>query len=164
MNNSLTTRPATLVEIRSDATRFPRLTFYDPAVLGHALQGIVAQACTLRGQAVTDDSVAFIASTLAEDLLRDEPGIGLCYLTLEEIRREVRAAALGLRGDLYGVNVSSLYKVLYNYTLGAGHQADAEAQKIAKQERLDALHSSALGAALDAGAGALVRNINARTK
>ena len=74
---------------------------------------------------------------------------------MEEIRREVTAAALGSRGELYGVNVASLYRVLKDYALGAGHAAQEEAARRRRVAYENALSSGTAGRIIGAGAAAI---------
>lgn len=138
MNNELVTRPATLVEIRENPQRFPRIGAYPEAQALRELQGCILKACALRGQAPTSETIAFMANALREELLRDEEGLGLRNLSMEELRREIRAAALGNRGELYGVNVASLFQVLCTYAKEEGARAAREAYERRQKEIRDA--------------------------
>lgn len=147
-----------LVTIRLDKLRFPRIAKMDAAQVVTALHTIVTHALMLRGMQPSLENVVFTAQTLYEKLMEDEDGIGLKYLTIEEIRREVTAAALGSRGELYGVNVASLYGVLKEYALGAGHVAQAEAARRQKAAYDYATKKSAVGIMLTAAAGEIAKN------
>ena len=160
-NNAITTATQenaelSLVEIRLDKLRFPRLVRIPRETAALQLHGIITEALTFRGQEASEETVAFMASSLYDLLIQDEEGIGLKYITLEEIRREIRAAALGCRREIYGVHVSSIYGVLRDYALGAGHQAEEAARRRAKYAEEQAKKGSAVEAFLDAAAGKIV--------
>ena len=134
-NKALTTKTTySLVDIRLDPVSFPRLINIPAAKARAALSKIIADAFLYRGQTADRENVRFIASALLEELLADDK-YGLPFLTLEEIRRAVKTAVL-TDENLFGVNVSSLYRVLLAYARGEGRQADATAA-----ERLRATRS-----------------------
>lgn len=165
MSNSELTKPLAapvpaspgvdLVTIRLDQLRFPRLYKLEKETAVAQIVPILAQALTYRGQQATDDFTALTAATLYELLVADEDQLGLKFITMEEIRREVTAAALGSRGELYGVNVASLYRVLKDYALGAGHAAQKEAARRRRVAYENALSSGTAGCIIGAGAAAI---------
>ena len=163
-SKALTTQaPApTLVEIRCDKLRFPRLANIPRDVSELQIRECITQAALLRGQTMEKEALRFASSALLEELLRDEENIGLKYLTVEEIRREVRAAALGSRGEIYGINVSSLYRVLRDYALGPGHEAEETARRRSRAALQRAMTETPVGIAITAGAGEILNAINAR--
>ena len=137
-NKELTTdRVVSLEEIRSNREAFPRLKDIPEQAAVAQLQPILLKAFMYRGQNVNDEALAFMASALRDELMRDEDGVGLANITIEEIRREVQAASLGNRGEIYGISVASLYRVLVAYAAGAGAQAEENVRKARKAE-LDA--------------------------
>jgi len=132
-SKALTPAAVSLPAIRLDAERFPRLKDIPEATAVTQIAKVVSDAFLYRGQAAEPANVKFIASALREELLADTT-YGLPFITVEEIRRAVREAVLA-KDDLFGVNVSSLYKVLLAYAKGAGRLADIEAGKILKAEK-----------------------------
>lgn len=129
---------ASLEAIRQDSERFPRLYVVNEATALRQIQGFILNAAALRGQSIPSETIAYMATQLREVLLQDPDGLGLRFLSLEEIKREIRAAALGSRGDFYGVNVSSLYQVLCAYAKGAGARAEAALAERNHRELLEA--------------------------
>ena len=165
MNNSITIatpQAPTLVEIRCDKLRYPRLERIPREVAEGQIRECIMQGAMLRGQEMEPETLRFAASALLDELLRDEEGIGLKYITIEEIRREIKAAALGCRGDLYGINVSSLYRVLRDYALGEGHEAEETARRRSRAALQRAMTETPVGIAVTAGAGEILNAINAR--
>lgn len=131
-----------LVEIRSNNVKYPRLKSYsqDDAVKG--LTAIVLKAMMYKGQDAEQNYVLFIARTLYDELMCDHT-FGVKYITLEEIDLAVRKAIL--TSDVYGISVASLYKIIVDYAKTEGHNAqkkvlmpkvDSESTK-----RLDELHN-----------------------
>lgn len=165
MNNKLTIPDAqapTLVEIRCDKLRYPRLVRVPRELAEGQIRECIMQAAMLRGQEMAGETLRFTAAALLDELLRDEEGFGLKYITIEEIRREVKAAALGSRGELYGINVSSLYRVLRDYALGAGHEAEETARRCSRAALEQAMAETPAGIAITTAAGALTNAFNAR--
>lgn len=165
MNNNITTIPAktpTLVEIRCDKLRYPRLVRVPRELAEGQIRECIMQGAMLRGQEMAPETLRFAASALLDELLRDEEGIGLKYITIEEIRREIKAAALGSRGELYGINVSSLYRVLRDYALGAGHEAEETVRRCSRAALEQAMAETPAGIAITTAAGALANAFNAR--
>lgn len=137
-----------LVEMRSDANKFPRLSVYTPASAENRLAQIVAMAMTYTGRQFQPGDLRLIARALYSELMRDPDGIGTRNICMEEIGHAVRQAVLG--NDMYGINVASLYKAVRNYCTGEGHDAQQEANARRTQQRQQALRQSTAGAMLDA--------------
>ena len=135
--NQLTTQTgqATLVDIRSDNKRFPRLYTYrrDEAVA--QMNIIILMAFQFRGQQADVATITQMSSSLVEVLNEDEYGIGTRFLSFEEIKRVVRKAVLGQGKEMYGISVSSIYQALADYCKGEGKVADKEAKMIVAQQR-----------------------------
>ena len=129
---------ATLEEIRLDSLRFPRLHALPEATALAQLQTSIYKAAALRNQPIPPETSAFMAASLREVLLQDIDRLGLPYLSMEEIKREIRAAALGARGEIYSISVASLYQAICAYAKGPGIRAAQEAQKRRQQDLMDA--------------------------
>lgn len=135
--NQLTTAPAqvTLVDIRTDNKRFPRLhTIKREDSIGQ-MNMILMMAFQYRGQQTDAQSIFQMSSSLIDLLNEDEYGIGTKYLSFEEIKRIVRKAALGQAKEMYGISVSSIYQALADYCRGEGRMADQQAKEIASRQR-----------------------------
>ena len=105
MNNELVNYnpgTASLMEMRADPNRFPRLKSMtrEQAVMGMAK--IVSQAFLYRGQAADPTNIQFISSTLVQELLDDDT-YGACYLSLAEIQVIVKRAVLG-GTEMFGIS------------------------------------------------------------
>ena len=165
MDNKLTTVTAatapSLVDVRMDATTYPRIGQMAPALVVRQITPIVLQAFMYRGQTADGTLVDFTAKQLVEELLADEAGAGLRGLTVYEIQRAIRKAVLGQTSrEMYGVNVASLYAVLVDYAKGEGHIADKQAQDI----RRNIQPCRSVAALMDAAAGAMLKNSNPFSK
>ena len=136
--NQLTTIPegkATLVEIRTDNRRFPRLQTYKREDAISQMNMIIMMAFQFRGQSADAQTIFIMSSSLIDILLDDEYGIGTKYLSFEEIKRVIRKAALGQSKEMYGISVSSLFQALADYCKGEGKVANNQAREIASQQR-----------------------------
>lgn len=136
--NQLTTIPAekaTLVDIRTDNKRFPRLHSYQREEAIMQMNMIIMMAFQFRGQQADTQTIIQMSASLIDILNEDEYGIGTKYLSFEEIKRVVRKAALGQSKEMYGISVSSLFQALADYCKGEGRMADKEAKEIAAKQR-----------------------------
>ena len=136
MNEIATTgNKATLVDIRTDNKKFPRLHTYRREEAVGQMNMIIMMAFQLRGQQADVHTIMQMSSSLIEILIDDEYGIGTRFLSFEEIKRVVKKAALGQSREMYGLSVSSLFQVLADYCKGEGRMADKEAKEIASRQR-----------------------------
>jgi hypothetical protein len=140
---------ASLLEMRADSDRFPRIKTMprEQAVLG--MSKIVSQAFLYRGLAADPTNIQFISSALVQELLEDTNGA--YNLSLAEIQVIVKRAVLNT--DMMGINVSSLYKVIIAFVKGEGRE---------NQSRVDALRRVKPNpggmAMLQAATGEFIRN------
>ena len=109
---------ATLLEMRADSERFPRLKSLprEEAVAG--MSRIVAQAFLYKGQAADPTNIQFIANALVTELMDDQK-FGAAFLSLAEIQVVVKRAVL--QSDMFGISVASLYRVIMDFVKGEGH-------------------------------------------
>jgi hypothetical protein len=135
--NQLTTQPekATLIDIRTDNKRFPRLYTYKREEAMPQMNMIIMMAFQYRGQQADAQSIMQMSSSLIEILNDDEYGIGTKYLTFEEIKRVIKRAALGQGKEMYGISVSSLFQALADYCRGEGRMADQQAKEVVAKRR-----------------------------
>ena len=136
--NQLTSIPAeraTLVDIRTDNRRFPRLHTYRKEDAVTQMNVIILMAFQLRGQNADVQTIMQMSSSLIDILNDDDYGIGTKYLSFEEIKRVVKKAVLGQAREMYGLSVSSLFQVLADYCRGEGRMADKEAKELASKRR-----------------------------
>ena len=159
MNNELTTSNsalvnynpgnATLLEMRADSTRFPRIKTMPREQVFDGMTRIVSQAFLYRGQAADATNIQFISSALVQELLEDTNGA--YNLSLAEIQVIVKRAVLNT--DMFGISVSSLYKVIISFVKGEGRE---------NQSRVDALRRVKPNpggmAMLQAATGEFIRN------
>lgn len=140
---------ASLLEMRADSDRFPRIKTMprEQAVLG--MSKIVTQAFLYRGQAADPTNIQFISSALVQEILEDTNGA--YNLSLAEIQVIVKRAVLNT--EMMGINVSSLYKVIIAFVKGEGRE---------NQSRVDALRRVKPNpggmAMLQAATGEFIRN------
>lgn len=135
MSNELTTQEtgvvnynpgrASLLEMRADADRFPRIKTLPREQVVDGLTRIVSQAFLYRGQTADKTNIQFVSSALADELLESEDGTR--NLSLAEIQVIVKRAVLNT--DMF-LSVSTLYKVIIAFVKGEGRE---------NQNRVDAL-------------------------
>ena len=136
--NQMTTIPAekaTLVDIRTDNKRFPRLYTYKREDAIAQMNMVIMMAFQFRGQQADVQTIMQMSATLIEILNEDEYGIGTKYLTMEEIKRVVKRSALGQGKEMYGISVSSLFQALADYCRGEGRMADQQAKEVVAKRR-----------------------------
>lgn len=120
-SNPLLPVGATAIEMRRDAERFPRIYTMTREEAVAQMLGVVEAAALYRGQRIDADELGFTATALVDEVLSDKRW-GLRYISFAEIRTAVRSAVLEDK-EMYGVNVSSLYKALIAYAKGDGNTA-----------------------------------------
>jgi hypothetical protein len=154
--NALTTQTqSSLVEIRTDDKRFPRLYKYSREEAVNQMNMIIMMAFQFRGQQADAMTIFQMSSSLVDILNEDEYGIGTRFLSFEEIKRVVRKAALGQGREMYGISVSSLFQALADYCKGEGRMADIEAKEIASRRK--SLRDSIIAPMVDSMAELMVR-------
>lgn len=154
---TMTQRDA-LLECRRDPVKHPRLCYFDQDAAAERLRTLILKAFLYRGQKADDEVVTFVSQELAGELLRDEDGLGLNNISLDEVAYVVRKAVLGQSGELYGITVSSLYRALAEYAKGEGHLLEVEARKG------KAPAGSAVDAFLSSAAATIAKKNNNKTE
>lgn len=137
MSNDLTTTSrqlmtpassqATLLEMRKDSTKYPRVgsVTRDAAIV--EMTKIVSQAFLYKGQTADPTNIQFIACALVDELQSDLDHLGTKYISFAEISRIVKRSIL--QDEMYGISVASLYKVIIEYIKGEGHRLDKEVDR-----------------------------------
>lgn len=146
---------SSLVEIRTDDKRFPRLYKYSREEAVNQMNMIIMMAFQFRGQQADAMTIFQMSSSLVDILNEDEYGIGTRFLSFEEIKRVVRKAALGQGREMYGISVSSLFQALADYCKGEGRMADIEAKEIASRRK--SLRDSIIAPMVDSMAELMAR-------
>lgn len=146
MNNDVTTTSnkvaapaagqASLLEIRMDANRYPRLHTYGREQAVHEMSKVVSQAFLYKGQAADPINIQFIACSLVDELRADHDRLGTKYLTFAEIQRAVKRAVLC--EEMYGISVATLYRAIIGYVKGEGHRVSQEALKLKERAEMEA--------------------------
>lgn len=166
MNNEMTTTSSalenfnpgrvSLLEMRADATRFPRIKTMPREQVVFEMSKIVSQAFLYRGQAADLTNIQFISSALVDELLEDDK-YGAGYLSLAEIQVVVKRAVLG-GSEMFGISVTSLYKVIMEFVKGEGHLNQQKILDARRKEEDKRLQASALTPMLRAFTGEFVKN------
>lgn len=147
---------ASLLEMRADATRFPRINTMSREQAVSGLIRIVSQAFLYRGQAADPVNVQFISNALLNELLDDDK-YGAGYLSLAEIQVVVKRAVLG-GSEMFGISVASLYKVIMEFVKGEGHRNQQQVLEQRKKETERILKESVVAPMLKAYTGEFIRN------
>ena len=147
---------ASLLEMRADATRFPRINTMSREQAVSGLIRIVSQAFIYRGQAADPVNVQFISNALLNELMEDDK-YGAGYLSLAEIQVVVKRAVLG-GSEMFGISVASLYKVIMEFVKGEGHRNQQQVLEHRRKEAERILKESALAPMLKAYTGEFIRN------
>lgn len=154
--NALTTQTqSSLVEIRTDDKRFPRLYKYSREEAVNQMNMIIMMAFQFRGQQADAKTIFQMSSSLIDILNEDEYGIGTRFLSFEEIKRVIKKAALGQGREMYGISVSSLFQALADYCKGEGRSADIEAKEIASKRK--SLRDSIIAPMVDSMAELMIK-------
>ena len=143
---------ASLLEMRADATRFPRLKTLPREQAVSGLTRIISQAFLYRGQTADPVNVQFIANALLDALLEDGK-YGAGNISLAEIRVVVKRAVL--ESDMFGISVASLYKVIIAFCKNEGHLNQT---MVNMSRRKEALQPTAVSVRLQAATGNFVKN------
>ena len=156
MSNDLSTQvqQPSLLDIRMDSKRYPRLCRIPKDEATKAMVKIVSQAFLYRGQTADPNIIGFTASALVDELLQEEK-YRAKFLSMEEIAIVIRKAVL--ETDIY-ISVSSLYKAVIEYCKGEGTRLQNEASKIRRQKEEDTLRQSVIAPMLQAYTGELIKN------
>lgn len=147
---------ASLLEMRADPSRFPRLKSVPREQAVFEMTKIVNQAFLYRGQAADPTNIQFISSALVQELLDDDK-YGAGYLSLAEIQVVVKRAVLG-GSEMFGISVASLYKVIMEFVKGEGHLNQQKILDARRKEEDNRLQASALTPMLRAFTGEFVKN------
>ena len=166
MNNDITTTngqlmtPASnqvsLLEMRMDENRFPRIGKYTREQAVFEMSKIVSQAFLYKGQAADSKNIQFISCALVDELQSDLDGLGTKNISFEEISRIVKRAIL--TDDIF-LSVSSFYKVIMNYIKGEGHQLQKQIIAERKKADLEQIKKSPVYQMLTASAAEMAKQI-----
>lgn len=155
MSNELTipgTQPS-LLEIRMDSKKYPRLCRYSKEDADRAMVTIVSKAFLYKGQTADPSVIGFTASALVDELLQEDK-YGAKYLSIEEISRIIRKAVL--ESDIF-ISVSSLYKVILDFCKGEGTRIQQEAAALKRKQDEESIRNSVVAPMLQAYTGAFIK-------
>ncbi len=166
MNNDITTTngqlmtPASnqvsLLEMRMDEKRFPRIGNYSREQAVFEMSKIVSQAFLYKGQAADPKNIQFISCAIVDELQSDLDRLGTRNISFGEISRVVKRAVL--QDDMYGISVASLYKVIIDYIKGEGHRLQQEVLQKRRSIEQREIKNSIVAPMLQAYAGQLLKN------
>ena len=141
-----------LLEIRMDSKKYPRLCRYSKEEADRAMVTIVSKAFLYRGQTADPSVIGFTASALVDELLQEDK-YGAKYLSIEEITRIVKKAVL--ESDIF-ISVSSLYKTIIEYCKGEGTRIQQQADDLKRKQDEESLRNSVVAPMLQAYTGAFI--------
>ena len=158
-NNQLMTpasNQVSLLDIRKDAKRFPRLHTYSREQAVTEMFKIVSQAFLYKGQAADPNNIQFISCSLVDELQADLDRLGTRFLSFAEISRIVKRAVL--QDEMYGISVASLYKVIAEYVKGEGRRLQQQVKEEKNKVQQEYIKNSVVAPMLQAYAGQLLKN------
>lgn len=147
-----------LLEIRMDSKKYPRLCRYSKEDADRAMVTIVSKAFLYRGQTADPSVIGFTASALVDELLQEDK-YGAKYLSMEEISRIIKKAVL--ESDIF-ISVSSLYKVILDFCKGEGTRIQQEAAALKRKQDEESLRNSVVAPMLQAYTGAFIKEHNVK--
>ena len=166
MNNEMTTTSsqlmtpassqASLLDMRADAKRFPRIGTFSREQAVLEMSKIVSQAFLYKGQAADPTNIQFISCSLVDELQADLDKLGTKHISFGEISRVVKRAVL--QDDMYGISVASLYKVIIEYIKGEGHRLHQQVAEMRRKREQREIKNSVIAPMLQAYAGQLLKN------
>ena len=160
MSNDQLMTPASnqvsLLDIRKDAKRFPRLHTYSREQAVTEMSKIVSQAFLYKGQAADPTNIQFISCSLVDELQADLDRLGTRFLSFAEISRIVKRAVL--QDEMYGISVASLYKVIVEYVKGEGLKLQQQVKEEQNKVQHEYIKNSVVAPMLQAYAGQLLKN------
>ena len=166
MSNNLTTsnsqlmspadNQASLMEIRADNKRYPRLHTYTREQAVHEMSKVVSMVFLYKGQPVDQGNIQFISCSLVDELQADIDKLGTKYLSFAEVSIVVKRAVLS--SEMYGISVASIYKVIIDYVKGEGHKLSQEVSQRRKEEEMESIKQSIIAPMLQAYTGEFVKN------
>ena len=151
MSNELTIfegKQPTLLEIRMDSKKYPRLCRIERNEAIRKMTIIVNTAMMYRGQTADATGVSLISSSLVDELLAEEK-YGARFLSIEEIAIIVKKAVLE-------TDVSTLYRAVLDFCKGEGSRINREAATIKRKQDEDSLRNSVVAPMLQAYTGAFI--------
>lgn len=166
MNNEMTTTSsqlmtpassqASLLDMRADAKRFPRIGTFSREQAVLEMSKIVSQAFLYKGQAADPTNIQFISCSLVDELQADLDKLGTRNISFAEISRIVKRSVL--QDEMYGISVASLYKVIIEYIKGEGHRLHQQVVEMRRKREEREIKDSIIAPMLQAYAGQLVKN------
>lgn len=145
----------TLLDIRKDPKRFPRIGTYQREQAVFEMSKIVSQAFLYKGQSADPTNIQFISCSLVDELQADLDNMGTKHISFGEISRVVKRAVL--QDDMYGISVASLYKVIIEYIKGEGHQLQKQLIEERKKADLEQIKKSPVYQMLTASAAEMAK-------
>lgn len=151
---------ASLLEIRADNIRFPRLHSYPQEIAVKSMLFCVLKAYNLFGIDADKEAAGNLAIELYSELMADPEGIRSYNLTFEEIMRAIKKAAMGQSVEFYGkVSFHFLYKAIMHYAKGEGLQANTQMLRQAEAKNI-AIVNEATRLITAAPARRMIENMN----
>ena len=152
-------RGANLMQMRANPDLFPRLKTFPREQAVFEMSKIVTQAFLYKGQAADQTSIQFISSSLVDELMADDK-FHAGSISFGEIQSVVKKAVLG--SDMFGISVSSLYRVIIDYVKGEGHLIQKRIDDMRKAEEARQIQNSPVSVMIQATAAEIARKNKVR--
>lgn len=165
MNNEVTTiggqlmtpsdNQVSLLDMRMDAKRFPRIGKVTREQAIMELSKIVSQAFLYRGQAADQNTIQFISCSLVDELQSDLDHLGTRNISFAELSRIIKRAVL--QEEMFGISVASLYKVIMAYVKDEGHKLQEQVNELRKTREQEEMKKSIIAPMVQAYTGELLK-------
>lgn len=159
-NLAVSQESPSLLDMRADPSRFPRLKSVTREEAVYEMSKIVSQAFLYRGQAADQTNIQFISSALVNELLEDRQ-YGASNISFAEIKVVVKRAVLG-GSEMYGISVASLYKVIMDFVKGEGCRNQHQIQDMKRKSEEESLKNSIIAPMLQAYQTELVNHTKSK--
>lgn len=150
------TTQVSLLEMRKDSKRFPRIGTFSREEAVFEMSKIVSQAFLYKGQVADKRNIQFISGALVDELHADLYHLGTRNISFAEISRVVKRAVL--QDEMYGISVATLYKVIIDYINGEGHRLQKQIAEMREREQQEEIKKSIVAPMLQSYAGQLLKN------
>lgn len=144
----------TLLEMRMDPVRFPRVGRVAREVAIVEMTKIIHQTYLLRGQTTDTATIEFIATNLVDELQADFDHKNTGSISFAEISRIIKRKIL--TDEVYGISVASLYKIIIEYIDGEGAKLTEQKRQIEARKAVN-LGGQDLTPMIDAFTGQMLK-------